>query len=68
MYADPEDLVKSPQLPPRKYEESEHGIVPIQDTGQVCVQCVLVLVVNALLMLLEMQTTCTLLSIVKNVL
>lgn len=37
IYADPEDLVKNPQLPPRKYEENEKGSSLAQGTGEVCV-------------------------------
>ena len=38
MYADPDDIIPTPQLPPRNYDEGEHHInVPVQDTGQVSV-------------------------------
>ena len=39
MYADPEDLVKNPQLPPRKYKENENESSLAQGTGEVCVVC-----------------------------
>ena len=35
MYADPNDIIPTPQLPPRNYEEGECVNVPVQDTGQV---------------------------------
>ncbi len=58
MYADPDDLIQKPQLPPRKYEESEHGSSLVQDTEQVCVALLLdvILPCNSLLVVGYLNT------------
>ena len=35
MYADSDDIIPTPQLPPRNYDEGEHVNVLVQDTSQV---------------------------------
>ncbi len=38
MYADPDDVIPTPQLPSRNYDKGEHHVnVPVQETGQVSV-------------------------------
>ena len=38
MYADPDDIIPTPQLPPCKYDEGEHHVnVPVQETVKVSV-------------------------------
>ena len=41
MYADPDDLLQSPQLPPCKYQGAEEPNTPVSkeeaNTGEVCV-------------------------------
>ncbi len=35
MYADPDDIIPTPQLPPRNFDKGEHLNMPVQDRGQV---------------------------------